>query len=117
MICRKYHQTFVWTPTTCNQSITNFIRTCFTRSYHPRQWPTGFFPILLAIKGIHLCQKTMQCKTSDVFGKSCIEYQWLSVKHVIDPNDKKLLFAPFFEFKDLLDTAKKSFLSENIRKY
>ncbi len=46
-----------------------------------------------------LCKKTMQSKSVDIFGRSWVVYQWLSVKHVIDPNYQNLLLPSFFEFE------------------
>ncbi len=59
----------------------------------------------------------MQSKSADVFGRSWVVYQWLSVKHIIDPNYQNLLLPSFFEFRDLLDSATKNFLSENLKTF
>jgi hypothetical protein len=64
-----------------------------------------------------LYKKTMQSKSADVFGRSWVVYQLLSVKHIIDPNYQNLLLPSFFEFRDLLDSATKSFLSENLKTF
>ena len=55
-----------------------------------------------------LYKKAMQSNTADVFGRSWVVYQWLSVKKVIDPIYKNLLLPTFFEFKDLLTSATKN---------
>ena len=57
-----------------------------------------------------------QSKSADVFGRSWVVYQWLSVKHVIDPNYQNLLLPSFFEFRDLLNSAATKILSENLTK-
>ena len=41
----------------------------------------------------------------------------MSVKHVIDPNYQNLLLPSFFEFRDLLDSATKNILSENLKTF
>ena len=43
-----------------------------------------------------LCKKTTQSKSADDFGRSWVVYQWLSVKHAIDPYHQNLLLASFF---------------------
>ena len=39
------------------------------------------------------------------------------MKHIIDPNYQNLLLPSFFEFRDLLDSATKNFLSENLKTF
>jgi hypothetical protein len=56
-----------------------------------------------------LYKKTMQSKSADVVGRSWVVYQWLSVKHVVDPNYQNLFIPSFFEFRYLLYSATKTF--------
>ena len=59
----------------------------------------------------------MQSKSADVFRRSWVVYQWLSGKHVINPNYQNLLLPSLFEFINLLNSQTKSFLSENIKTF
>ena len=75
--------------------------------------------ILLDIKEnlIHCIKKTKQSKSANVFGRSWVVYQWLSVKYIIDPNYNNLLLPSFLEFRNLLDSATKTFMSENLKTF
>ncbi len=66
---------------------------------------------------IHYIKNTTQSKSADVFRRSWVVYQWLSGKHVINPNYQNLLLPSLFEFINLLNSQTKSFLSENIKTF
>ena len=64
-----------------------------------------------------LYKKTMQSKTADVFGRSWVIYQWLSVLHVINPIYQNLQLPSFFVLKDMMDSATKQFLSQSLNTF
>ena len=59
----------------------------------------------------------MQSKTADVFGRSWVIYQWLSVLHVINPINQNLQLPSFFVLKDMMDSATKQFLSQSLNTF
>jgi len=64
-----------------------------------------------------LYKKTMQTKSADVFGRSWVIYQWLSVLHVTHLLYENLKLPSFFQFKNLLSSATRNFLSKSLKTF
>jgi type I restriction-modification system DNA methylase subunit len=59
----------------------------------------------------------MQSKSADVFGRSWVIYQWLSVLHVTNLLYQNLQVPSFFHFKNLLNSATRNFLSKSLNTF
>jgi len=59
----------------------------------------------------------MQSKSADVFGRSWVIYQWLSILHVTNPLYENLQMPSFFQYKYLLHSATTSFLSKTLNTF
>ena len=64
-----------------------------------------------------LYKKTMQSKSADVFGRSWVIYQWLSVLHVTNLLYQNLQVPSFFHFKNLLNSATRNFISKSLNTF
>jgi len=56
----------------------------------------------------------MQSKSADVFGRSWVIYQWLSILHLLIHFTRSSKCHRFFQFKNLLHSATTSFLSKTL---
>ena len=64
-----------------------------------------------------LYKKTMQSKTADVFGRSWVIYQWLTVLHSINYLYQNLILPKFDDFKHMMDEATESFISQSLKTF
>jgi hypothetical protein len=65
-----------------------------------------------------LYKKTMKSKTADVFGRSWVVYQWLSVwKAIENPLYKDLHLPSYRDLKIMMDEATQSFVSESLKTF
>ena len=55
----------------------------------------------------------MQSISADVFGRSQVIYQWLSILHEIHPLYQDLKIPSFYQFKHLLNSATRTYLSHS----
>ena len=65
----------------------------------------------------HMYQRMMHSKSADVFGRSWVIYQWLSVLKVVNPYHENSILPSFFEFGKVFDTATATFMENSLETF